>query len=93
MFASKDPEESIVLTFDFSAVAATVANPQISIEVISGADPDAQAMRSGSPQVDGSKVLQLVVGGVDGVDYHLRCEGESGAEKLVIGVSLRVRKR
>ncbi|SEO63963.1 hypothetical protein [Nitrosovibrio sp. Nv6] len=93
MFASKDPEENITLTFDFSALAASIANPEITIEVVSGTDADAQAMLSGAAQVDGNKVLQRVTGGVDGVDYHLRCTGESGADKLVIPETLRVRKR
>ena len=39
-----------------------IMNPQIRIEAVSGTDPDAQTMRSGSPQVEGSKVLQLLIG-------------------------------
>lgn len=29
-------------------------------------------MLFGDPQISGAKVLQQVVGGVDGVDYHFR---------------------
>jgi len=93
VLASKDPEESIVLTFDFSAIAQTIANPEITVDVISGADSDPDTMRSGDPQISGAKVLQQIVGGVDGADYHFRCIVESGINKPVVPATLRVRRR
>ena len=93
MFTAKDPAESIVLTFDFSAIAASIANSQVTVEVVSGTDASAAAMRSGSPQIEAGKVLQRVVNGVDGADYRFRCEADSGSERLVITETLRVRKR
>jgi hypothetical protein len=93
MLASKDPEESIVLTFDFSAIAQVIANPEISVEVISGEDANPENTKSDDPQISGAKVLQRVVGGADGADYHFRCMAQSGTDKLVVPATLRVRKR
>lgn len=94
MLASKDPKEGIVMTFDFSAIAATITSPEISIDVISGTDADVQDMRSGTPQIlDGNKVLQRVINGVDGADYHLRCIAKSGTDNLVVPATLRVRSK
>lgn len=95
MLAAKDPEESIVLTFDFSSIAATLANPEITVDVVSGTDADATSMCSGAPQVDGGRVLQLVVGGMNGADYRFRCaaDADSGPQRFAVTATLRVRKR
>lgn len=93
MLASKDPEESIVLTFDFSAIAKTITNPKITVDVISGVDANSGTMLSGDPQISDVKVMQQVVGGIDGADYHFRCLVDSGTDKQVVPATLRVRKR
>lgn len=72
----KDPAESIVVTFDFSANAISVSAPVVSVRVISGTDAAPSALLSGSPQVQGATVLQRIVGGVSGVWYELRCQAD-----------------
>lgn len=71
----KDPAEIITLTFDFTALAAAVQSPVITAEVASGvADATPGAILSGSAQVNGTQVLQQVVGGLNGTSYRLRCQ-------------------
>lgn len=86
----KDPSEIITVTFDFSDVATAISNPQVSISVVSGKlDPDLGNMLSGTAQVDGLKVLQRVVGGLDGNTYKLRCQvDDADGERYVVGDNL-----
>ncbi|MCL2656826.1 MAG: hypothetical protein FWD62_05280 [Betaproteobacteria bacterium] len=94
----KDPEESVVIEFDFSAEAASVSSPLVvaSIEY-SGpddADPAPMAVLSGVPQVLGASVLQRVQGGIAGTDYGLRCLAITEAgDALVASAVLPVREK
>lgn len=61
MFSPKDPRETVLLTFDFSGVAATVSFPIVSIFLSSGADTNPADMLLGTPVVsDNNKVTQRV---------------------------------
>ena len=89
---NKDPAEKVVVTFDFSALATTVSTPVVSAESAGGTnDPTPSAILSGSPNVSGAQVLQLVVGGVPGADYKLKCQVDDGAERFVVADTLQVR--
>lgn len=72
-FSDKDPSESIVVTFDFSALVTAISTAAVAIEVTEGNDASASAMLSGAALVSGTKVLQRVNSGVDGCVYNLRC--------------------
>lgn len=88
-FDSKDPEEIVPLTFDFSALAIGVSNPVIAVARIAGsADANPATMLSGSPQVSGATVVQKITGGVDGARYSVRCkvDGDNGARWVIPGV-------
>lgn len=92
MFPAKDPRETIVVTFDFSAVAATVSNPVVTLSLSSGTDINPPAMLLGTAVVsDGNKVLQRVTGGNAGADYRLSCLITSGNQDLLISEILRIR--
>lgn len=72
-----DLEEFDTITFPFGAWVGpgqTIALADVTVTVASGADGTPEAMRVGAPQVQGSSVLQEVVGRVVGVDYKLRCK-------------------
>jgi len=72
----KGTHESVVLVFDFSASSAasiTVQLMEVSIELGVGVDPNVSSFATGAPQVSGTKVLQRVTGGVDGLDYRVEC--------------------
>lgn len=72
-FSAKDPTESIVVTFDYTALLTAISTASVSIAVDDGNDANAAAMLSGAPSIVGTKVLQRVINGVDGCTYRLRC--------------------
>lgn len=90
--SAKDPEEIVTVTFDFTDLATSVANPTITCSVYSGkSDQASQDMVSGIPQVLGLTVLQRIVGGVAGNTYKLRCRIDDGdGERWVVSDTLLV---
>lgn len=74
-FGPKDFEETKLLVFPFAGeleAGATIATFAVDLSVLQGADPAAQAVKSGAATQSGTDVLQIVTGGVPGVVYHLR---------------------
>lgn len=72
--STKDPDEKIVITFDFSTISAAISNPVVEIRE-RGSSTMISSMLSGAPQIQNpNKVLQLVQGGVSGKQYDIRCE-------------------
>jgi hypothetical protein len=75
---SKDPAEIITVEFDFTALAASVSAPIITIAATYGReDANPSAMLSGSPTVTGAEVRQRVTGGQAGTTYTLRCVADA----------------
>lgn len=91
-FDSKDPGEQVTLGFDFTALGVPTS-PEIEIEVRSGEDANPTALLLGPAVVTGSKVFQRVQGGLDDVDYAVRCYAMVGSDKLLIDAILPVRAR
>lgn len=92
MFSAKDPLETITLTFDYTAAGTTVTSPAVTVRVVKGIDASPQNMLSGSPQIlDNNKVLQSVIGGLNGCDYEFRCLATVGANRPLIHDTLPVR--
>jgi hypothetical protein len=95
-FPTKDPSESITVTFDFSAETTAVTAPTVTNSVMWSytTDPSPSAMLSGSAQVSGALVLQRVLGGVDLTNYGLRCQATAAnGDTLVVAGVLPVRKQ
>jgi phage gp36-like protein len=86
----KDPGDSIVVEFDFSDDATAVTSPTVTVTVLSGEDPAADAIKVGAPTVDGAIVRQRLTGGLDGVEYGLQCAAQNGADVLTIEAILPV---
>ena len=87
----KDPGESIVMEFDFTADLPAVAAATVTITPDArGGDPNAAAMLVGMPQVAGAVVRQRVQGGIAGVAYVPRCVATNGADVRVLADVLRV---
>lgn len=68
--------ERVVVTCDFAkrlglGVALDDGTAVVTATVLTGTDPNPSAILSGVPSVSGSKVLQFVIGGVNGVTYKL----------------------
>lgn len=74
----KDPDEIITVEFDFTALAASVSSPVITVVASYGKDdPSASAMLSGAPSVTGAEVRQKIIGGQPGTTYTLRCVADA----------------
>lgn len=76
MIPTKDPAETITITFDFSDVAASVSGPVVECLSADGADVSAAGMKSGSPTTTGAQVLHLFTGGLAGATYSARCTAD-----------------
>jgi hypothetical protein len=74
-FCSKTPEDSVVLTFNFSQVLLSTETftgiPSVSIITLYGGDPNPSALLNGAPQIDatGQLIFVPVTGGFDMNDY------------------------
>ena len=89
-FDTKAPGEDITCEFSFAAIGVP-ATPVIDIDVLSGTDASPEALRLGSPAINGSTVLQRITGGLDGVDYVIKCWAQIGADRYLIDAILPVR--
>lgn len=91
-FDTKDPGEEVTLGFDFSRLGIP-ASPAIEITVRVGEDPNPTAMLVGSAFISAGWVYQRIAGGIDGVDYAVRCFARIGADLPLIDAILPVRRR
>lgn len=71
----KFADEVLQVTFPYASEigAASITAQVVTVSVVSGTDASPAALLSGSAQVSGSEVRQLVTGGVAGVRYKLHC--------------------
>jgi len=76
-WADKDPNETPVVEWDFSADTASVSAPSVSVSVRwfygPSTDTAPSSILSGAATVVGAKVYQRTTGGVDKVDYLMTC--------------------
>lgn len=73
-FSSKDPIETVLVSFDFMNLLSpheTITGSVWSIETISGIDVNPSAMLYMGTSVNGSFTLQLITGGIEGNVYHI----------------------
>jgi hypothetical protein len=91
---NKTPDETKVLTFDFSPEAnptSTLTGPTVTKSLLSGTDTAAANLTLGSAAVSGLTVSLLVAGGLDGSAYKLVCKvSASNSEVHEISASLGV---
>lgn len=77
-FDTKDPQESVSLTFDFALMALALVGPAtVAVTVDAGTDPAPASLLNGSATIIGPLVKVPVTGGVAGADYRIevRCDG------------------
>lgn len=90
LFPTKDPGESLDLTFDFSTnlPAAVSLNGTISVAVtvLEGTDASPSAILNGSPAVDstGTRVIVPVIGGLSGVLYEIKVTAASTISTIIL---------
>lgn len=85
----KDPEETVILTFDFSKAldsGETIQSAVTSALVQTGTDPTPGNLISGAASFSNQdgKVLQKVTGGVAGVTYAVRCKATTSSDKVLV---------
>lgn len=66
----------------------TISNATFSVVVLSGTDANPSAMLSGGSSIVGSVCKQLVVGGVDGVRYLLKCLINTSLGQRLEGIAI-----
>lgn len=73
LFNAKHPAERVTLAFDFASQlpeGVTVASvDSVTVSTWRGTDPDPSALLVGAPSLSGADALQMVDGGLAGVDY------------------------
>lgn len=93
---AKDPAESLVCDFDFTAElepSETISSCLVSVSLLSGVDPDPAAMLYTAPTIVTGVVLQPFRAGVHNAFYKLRCEATLSptGRVLVLTATLPVR--
>lgn len=79
-FTSKSTGETVTLSFNFSRLVSAPLTPSVTVTRHAGpADATPSSILHGSPQISGTKILQQVTDGVDGVDYLLVCSVDTVA--------------
>lgn len=93
---AKDPAESLVCGFDFTAEldpGETITSAALSVALLAGVDPDPAAMLFDLPTIADGVVLQPFRAGVHGATYKLRCVAtlDPTGRVLVLAANLPVR--
>lgn len=97
----KDPAEIIFVTFDLvniletgETISASTVTASVEAAAEGATDNTPSAIISGGASFAAPLVVQRVIGGVNGVDYELRCVSDtSTGRKLVVTATLPVRVR
>ena len=72
---TKYPAEIITITFDFSDLATSIANPLFDCVATQGrVDAGQSSMWIGSEEIQGAKVLRKISGGQPGNTYRISCQ-------------------
>jgi len=88
-FSPKDPAEVWQLSVDFSKIlltGETISTSTWSATTYSGVDASPSAILFGSSSISGTKSLQTVIDGLDGVMYRLKVVAETSLGNTYIGI-------
>lgn len=86
-FGSKDPRETEIFTFNFTSKLATseiIITSDVIVSVDFGADASCADLLIGDSFISGSKIGQLITGGVLGTVYLLTCEITTSLSQTLI---------
>lgn len=97
-FSPKDPDESIILSFDYSDVlpdiSETLTYAEWDITVYAGADNNASSMLTGQRGIVGKTTSVLVTAGVDLCDYVITCRVTTSKSQVIeANALLQIRKQ
>ena len=85
--SNKASSEVVPIVFDYTPLGVSNISSVISVEMstVNGVDTEAATnMFLGTPTISGTKVVQLLAGGVKGVSYKLSCLIEKGSERYLV---------
>lgn len=86
-FSPKDPDESIIMSFDYSEVipdiSETITNAIWNILVKTGTDTNVSEMLTGERGVVGKVASVLVTAGVNDCDYIISCIVETSKNQVI----------
>jgi len=92
VLSSKDPQEIITVTFDFTKLLTRIDSvSSLSVTVHKGVDGTPALLLLNAPIISDTKVLQLIQNGLDGVYYKLRADVLVGMERYALSAILPVR--
>lgn len=93
LLSTKDPSESVVVTFDY-ALALDTDEQLASVESITvttsmGTDPNPQSILQGTSliTVSGLSVQLPVTGGIDGVNYNIKVIAQTSNPQKVLALT------
>ena len=87
VFPIKYATSNILIPFDYISQLLTgedVVSAAVTAVVITGTDPTPSTIVSGSVTIDGTEVLQVIIGGVAGVIYNLTCSATTDLGNILI---------
>jgi hypothetical protein len=90
-FSPKRTGETIALTFDFVNVLGsteTISAAAWSVEVVEGTDASPSSMIQGAESISGTKVTQLITGGINKVVYRMVCQADTSIGQEIQGTAL-----
>lgn len=90
-FDDKQVDEDVVLSFDYSpkgnlATGETISTAVFSATVIKSTDATPNNIISGSAAISGAVCSQLVIDGVDGVKYLIKCIATTSQSQKLHGL-------
>lgn len=90
-FPSKHPSETFAVSFDFSALTATIDSAVVVATIHAGTDTTPASVLSGAATAATATATQRVISGESGNDYLLTCTAVAGANTWVLEAVLPVR--
>lgn len=82
-FPTKHPGETFPISVDFARLTPTVLSATVTVTVRQGTDANPSAMLVGLPQVVGTRVTQMVTGGLNGVMYEITIAATDGTSTWI----------
>jgi hypothetical protein len=86
-FTSKDPAETVLITFDFSNLFADIteiiSGVVWSVEVTKGIDASASSMLTGVSTVSSNAATHLIMSGVAGNIYAIHCVATTNKNQIL----------
>jgi hypothetical protein len=91
-FSNKDPQETVLISFDFSNLfvdtAEAISSVVWSVETFSGTDASPNAILSGNGSFNASITSHLITAGLNGVTYHIHAIATTNKQILKLTGSM-----